>query len=662
MSAHDALDLYHSGLLSDATILALQLHHQPFSSQLRNAAALPDDNADATAEPFSDDITEEQLADIKQALITGDDLLLILGEQGAGKTTLVQQLNTNSGLRIQCFSATGSERFSTLNLFAGMLDAFQREPPQKLKDTLDELIPCLQSMAARNTLCVVVLDDAHKVDHAELTQLLSGMLYMNSQDETLMRIAFAAAEDFEALIPDLLPEGADLPYSSLTIEGFSPTRAAAYLDYRLGLAGFDQEFPFTERDMASLVDHSNGRPAELHALTADVLNEKYGRLEETLPRELISDHNEGIFSSRKGKFALGVAATVLIIGGMLMFLPQGDVQDRGPSDEPIDVAEQEVMSTPDNQDPTVSNNNTSIADITTLTQPEVSTDNPVETTLQNLGSEETESVPATESTSAISATAEDDQTTDTQNLATSSDVEENTLTVAPTSEESSSAEAISANSTEPAADSVEETTSEELSQTIVDESAATSDNSVDADRAATDKLIRESVGGIVAPDTDESSTQTVVAEVQEATETEITEAQSATEEAIEEADEAADEAPDEAPDEESADPSPGASELADLLESPNWILVQDENQYTIQMSASRDLESVQNFLLRNPLPRPNSIFSFEREGDIWYALVHGIYSTFPDAQLAVENMSASAQRDQPWIRSVARVKEILRQE
>jgi len=321
MSAHEALDNDHSGLLSEATLSALQLSHQPFTTDLGDIPKSDEQSDDVLG--FFDAETESQLADIKQALITGDDLLLVLGENGSGKSTVLEQLDANSGLRIQCFSVTGNDRFSTHNLFAGMLEAFQVPPPEKLKDILDELVPCLQTMVERNTLSAIVLDDAHKANPAELTRLLSAMLYVNRQDETLMRVALAANPEFESAIPSLLPEGADLPYSSLTLEGLSPSRAAAYLDYRLQLAGFDQEFPFTERDMASLVDHSGGRPAELHALTADVLNEKHGRLDERIPHELMAEE-AGFLGTRGGKLILGALATALIVGGLLMFLPSGD--------------------------------------------------------------------------------------------------------------------------------------------------------------------------------------------------------------------------------------------------------------------------------------------------------------------------------------------------
>ncbi|MFK7993023.1 MAG: AAA family ATPase [Granulosicoccus sp.] len=629
MSAHDALDHDHSGLLSDAALSALNLHHQPFSSQLRDASAPADGDADAAAESFTDALIEEQLADIKQALITGDDLLLILGENGSGKTTLVQQLSANSGLRIQCFSVTGSERFSTLNLFAGMLEAFQRSPSQKLKEVLDELTPCLQSMAARNTLSVIVLDDAHKVNQTELTQLLSGMLYMNSQDETLIRIAFAATSDFEDTIPDLLPEGADLPYSSLTIEGFSPPRAAAYLDYRLGLAGFDQEFPFTERDMASLVDHSDGRPSELHALTADVLNEKYGRLDD-VPKELVSDKGEGFLSSRKGKFALGAAATLLILGGLLMFLPQGEQQDRRVPGERINLANQDSASEPQAPELKLIDTSQSGSDVNSQTSTENADAATSNAASQQTTPEATPSEPAPTDSDTLRAPAVDASDTDSEPADTSNNVEVPASTT--TEPEPTSSEPI------------EET--DEIAATDASESDSTDVASTDNDEAVTDESATEPLTvadtAPSGPDqtTDETPTEQATAT---ANQTDNQEADVET-----------------SPD--TTEDASTNSGLEDLLESPNWVLVQNEEYFTIQMSASRDLASVQNFLRRNPLPLPNSIFSFEREGDIWFALVHGIFPTFSEAQRAVESMSDSAQRDQPWIRSITRVKEILRQE
>ncbi len=612
MPAKDAMDHDNRALLSDATLSTLHLQHQPFTAQLQDSL----NQDDEVVLPFSDSVTEEQLADIKQALITGDDLLLVLGEQGAGKSVLLQQLNTNSGLRIQCFPLTASERFNTLSLFSGMLAAFHQDPPAKLKDVLDELIPHLQSMVAGNTLCTIVLDDAHLVKKEELTQLLSGMLYMNSQDETLMRITLSANGEFEDTIPELLPEGADLPYSSLTVEGLSAPRAAAYIDYRLQLAGFDQEFPFTERDMDSLVEHSAGRPGQLHLLTADVLNEKYGRPDNDIPSELLSStESAGFMQSRFGKLALGVVAILLIAGGLLMFLPND-----GPATANLTATEdtrllEEIVNVPD---------------------------------LQVIESQSTSSATreiAADATEAINDSVQN--TVEAASEATTDAATQVPLDVEPASQTIIVAEnAAIINTPVEAADAPTATVESIVDNTIIqspDEPASEPVAPIEVDDTA-----------VFAEDTvteDEANAKAIAQEEARAALRELNEqaaevqiAQTPTEEVT----------PASAP--ELLDDT-----LAGVLESPTWILVQDDEKYTIQLSASRDLDSIQAFLQRNPLPAPNSIFSFERAGEIWYALVHGSFDGVSEAQRAVERMPASAQRDQPWIRSIARVKAVLLQ-
>ena len=701
MSAHDALDNDHNGLLSEATLTSLSLHHQPFTSELRDAMAQSDQSPDGAA-PFSDAVTEEQLADIKQALITGDDLLLILGESGAGKTTLLRQLNDNSGLRIQCFSVNGNERFSTLNLFSGMLEAFKRPTPDKLKSVLDDLIPCLQSMVGRNTLSVIVLDDAHLVSQNELTQLLSSMLYLNSQDETLMRMALAATVEFEDAIPDFLPDGADLPYSSLTIEGFIPSRAAAYLDYRLQLAGFDQEFPFTERDMASLVDHSGGKPGELHLLTADVLNEKYGRLPISPPRELFEE--AGFLQSRNGKLALGALATVLIIGGLLLFMPPADEQPSAPSNE-LDVAsldEQSQIDTPKLEliDP---DDSPASLELDTTPQDSVGSGNDI-----SANTDDTDDT----ATSAVSDTAPSetpgneplifqenaDDTADEAgqpsetgaansnqsgvelSQADSSNAGQNSTQGDTSSAGSGSANSDSTDSGSPDSGSPDSgITDSGITDSGATDSGTTDSGTTDSgatDSGATDSGTTDS-GSTDSGTTDSGTSETGTSDTSNAdsdsTEPSTNEDQSqqlATAETQTSniplpvnTDTEPSSGNDTAPVTDTNSSAPAldaAPDIAALLESPTWILVQDDDQFTVQMSASRDLTSIQNFLLRNPLPLPNSIFSFERNGEVWYALVHGIFPSLAAAQQAVERMPAAAQRDQPWIRSVARIKSIMR--
>lgn len=619
MPSQDASDIQQTNQLSDVTLSTLQLIQQPFGPVVSDT------------ETYSDETSLEQLADVKQSLVTGDDLLLILGEPGAGKSVLLNQLGNNSGQNIQCFAVKGSPRFSTLNLFAGMLEAFKRTPPEQLKDILDELIPCLQTMVARDTLSAIVLDDADKVTETELTQLLSGMLYINSQDETLMRVALAAPPEFEDRIPDLLPEGADLPYSSLTIEGMDRDRAADYLAFRLQLSGYDGDLPFSDPDLDDMIRHSGGFPGGLHAEAVSALHQLFDPMQHPPPQELSRVASPSFLQSRNGKFGLGALAILLILGGLLMFTPDAADDDERYADNSVT-----------NSDALTGNSSGSQTPPDPFAQTDLATDSDT----------------ASDQSSTTEATASSDQPSDRPVLRV---IEER---------------------------KVVPFTSEAI-ESLVPEIKRPSPPSIPADNSATstgtDSDSAPDTAATASPDSTEDSTQSLSDEPAPPAETSsassssaesatdepldiLTDAQLLTEEPAQTATEQTDAAPPQiadiaAPPTDSGNNPPDVDpELADILESPTWILVQDSNLITVQMSASRDRPSIESFLKRNRnvLPPPNSIYTFQRQGETWFALLHGLYASFEEAQSAVEQMPDSAITDQPWIRNVGRVQDVLK--
>lgn len=655
MSSTEALDAEGSAWLSDTALSALELREQPFAV------------ASADGETFTDDITAEQLADIRQALITGDDLLLILGERGAGKSTLLAQLAANSGLRVQCFSVSGSPRFSTRNLFMGMLEAFKVEPPEDLKATLDELIPCLQAMIAGNKLCVVVLDDAEALAEHELTTLLSGMLYINSRDESLLRIALSADPAFEERIPDLLPEGADLPYSSLSLEPFDTDRAAAYLGFRLARAGRLDELPFDEDEIAALNERAGGRPGPLHVAAAAALEEAYGdpnavpaaavagaasadaiAPEDDLPPELRSEHRpvaaggSGL-AGRTTKLALGALAGAMIVGGLLLFRP---APEPGAAEERYRVVEQRDVET-ERLRLLEEEDETSVAAATPATGPDAA-DEAVEagggaaTELALAPAEEDtagdDPAPAAEPTPTPAGDADADAGAEPPSPETPA--ESSSSADAGADADADTAEA------DPQADPVAGATPERVDEPVSDAEPELDTTGEAADTAPPDAPAAPAPTAAAEPDADAAPTPAA-------------DGAGSDDDADADATDVALAEPDD------ADPSPVApppeEPLLGALESPNWVLVQNPAQYTVQMSASTDRASVEQFLERTQLPAPNSIFSFDRNGRTWYALVHGLYPSVSAARSAIERMPSEALTNQPWIRAVGRIQETLRE-
>jgi len=616
MSSIDNQNTNPAATLSDFAVSELQLSQQPFTTE------------PGSGESFVDGIAEAQLDDIKQALISGDDLLLILGPEGSGKSTLLNQLGAKSGQRIQCFSVHGSDRFSTANLFAGMLEAFKKQPPDDLKLMLDELIPCLQVMADHNTLGAVVLDDAHLIPESELTKLLSGMLYLNSSDETLLRVTLAAPTEFEERIPELLPEGADLPYSSLAIDAFDKVRSAAYLDFRLKQAGMTDNFPFDENEITAINEEAGGRPGLLHKVAAQHLNNRDSGFVSQLPPELEAREKKvaaggGLFSKIGGtKLIAGALALAMILVGLFWLKPNGnDVPD-----DRYKVVENKKLDT-NNLDTKNDAAELKAAENTVAENPAAATlaeEKPAELNQANqLGSAETSHNSADKTatiavdTKAATAEAERQTKLDSQaeqqakadKLAKEKLAAEQAKLAEQQAEEAKLAEqqAEQAKLAEQKAEQVELAKQKAEQIKLAEQQAA---QTKPIEQLAAEEQTPSAAAALAGNDESEAKTQTTLKN----------------------------------------------------LESPNWILVQNPALFTVQMSASKDLESVEDFLARTGLEPPNSIFSFKRNGSTWYALVHGLYNNIEEARQDIEKMPERTRSNQPWIRAVGRIQTAMKEQ
>ena len=624
MSSPDARAHASAGLLSPEAMAALGLRRQPFDGPAA------DDGGDGTGGPsFADDTTAEQLADIRQALITGDDLLLILGPPGAGKSTLLAQLAADSGQRIQCFSVRGGPRFSTHNLFVGVLEAFRERPPEELREVLDALVPHLQRMAGDNVLCTVVLDDADRVPEAELTRLLSGMLYLNSRDETLLRIALSATEAFEERIPELLPEGADLPYSGLVVEAFGADRAAAYLDFRLNRAGRHDAFPFSDRDVEAINARADGRPSALHAEAARELDSRHGGDAEELPPELREPGRRGgdsgggglaaLLQAREGKLVLGALALALILGGLLLTRPSSAPEEDEPRYRVVEEGAVGVAGGTDAE----------------------------ESRLELV--RELDREPGGDESAAASAPASEGASGAASPVATQS----------PTGRASDArgtpivTESLAAAATDSPDRETDGPAPARGADTAGAGGAAGGAGSTGADAAPR----------APAPSPPPAPAPATVAEAPPepaaAPEPDVRVA-TAEPDPVTPAAEPVPRATELPPATAAALPAPDASAAVDALESPNWVLVQDPDRFTVQMSASTERASVERFLSDTGLAAPNSIFAFDRDGTTWYALVHGLFDDIEEARLAIERMPEQAQTNQPWIRGVGRIQSALK--
>jgi len=488
-----------------------------------------------------------------------------------------------------------------------VLEAFKTPVPADLKDALDALIPNLQGTFERyNRLSTIVLDDAEQVPVEELTKLLSSALYLNGHEEPLLRVLLSSTPEFEDRLPDALPQGAEIRYASLNIDPFDSARAENYMEFRLNQVGYFDEFPFTESDTQSIMEESAGFPGHINRAAALNLNAQHGQLPDSvLPHELVEKRAGGNMI----KMLLGGLACLLIFAGLFMFTRNDG--ERSPA----------AKSGDDNY-----------RTVETVDVSPVADSNAQELEIVDTTGDDNENQLAANTTevlnqsSAAAANSQPDTTPDTD-TATSADESANAT---------SSAEAAPAPEPEPAPAPV---------PSAEPEPAPSAEPEPEPEPAEVPAA---------APAPEPAPAEEPPAEPEPAPNSD--------EDLLADSSENGDAAPAATPvTTPAAEPSvPDAGVAVGVLESPTWILVQDPQQYTVQMSASTDRASVESFMRRNDLPSPNSVFAFDHNGATWYALVHGLFSSVPEARDALKQLPEGALRNQPWIRRIGQVQGSLK--
>lgn len=97
----------------------------------------------------------------------------------------------------------------------------------------------------------------------------------------------------------------------------------------------------------------------------------------------------------------------------------------------------------------------------------------------------------------------------------------------------------------------------------------------------------------------------------------------------------------------SAKPRPPAP--ANLWDT-DWINRQPATHYTLQLLATRQRDSVQRFVRQHGLDGLAVAFASQRNGQTWYTVIVGSFPDRQSAQRAFRQLPASVQRRKPWIR------------
>lgn len=207
-----------------------------------------------------------QLEILKKIVATGATVALVKGQQGTGKTTLLnrltEELQDNMGINLIRVEAT--DEIDLVRLLGHEFGVVEEEL------STDQARHCLTEHLSRlqqgGLTVAVAVDNAHRLPLPSLAGLIELTDPVAPPDYSLLHAVLFAEPDIDAKL-DVLP----LPrqrLSTLSLGGYSLDETRSYIRHRLEAAGYANGFPFSTSALKRIQRRSKGVPAQINRQAA----------------------------------------------------------------------------------------------------------------------------------------------------------------------------------------------------------------------------------------------------------------------------------------------------------------------------------------------------------------------------------------------------------
>jgi len=196
----------------------------------------------------------------------GDSIVIVAGPKGSGKTTLLDH-----------FARRVNSSWTVAHLTASDINDFRQALATRLTGGGDsstkQLLTDWMNRSQASDLLVVVIDDADQLTDSAIQQL--AVLFDPAFSARTRLILFGTSETGglakKAQEQGLIRGATQL----LEMPRLSDEDTAAYLVFRLAVAGFSGESPFSPTQVSAIAKSSNGRPGEVNRLADQCLFEQF---------------------------------------------------------------------------------------------------------------------------------------------------------------------------------------------------------------------------------------------------------------------------------------------------------------------------------------------------------------------------------------------------
>lgn len=222
----------------------------------------------------------DALAGVTYSILSGKGFVVLIGDAGTGKTTVISRMLRHIPSDQAIFSVLLNPTLSPEEFLESVLADFGiPEVPSSKVQRLAKLQEFVTGAHAEGKTCVLIVDEAHKLSPAVLEEIRLLTNFENAERKLLQILLAGQTELAGVLNRDDLRQLKQRIAVRFTLQPLSDNEVVDYLRFRWAGAGGEGVLPFGAAEIQTIADISHGVPRIINAICDNALVLAFGDTE-----------------------------------------------------------------------------------------------------------------------------------------------------------------------------------------------------------------------------------------------------------------------------------------------------------------------------------------------------------------------------------------------